>query len=343
MNKRFWVRVHCRVCSATHFHELTPNYKTTKCIRPKCDAPWKCHYFHSDADRRKPMQRKTVYCPIWKVISLLCSHCVWQGLLCLVLSFALQPLHHHFPAGPWFRGRGRGGTAQTSACSWACLAGPWVHPHNYMTIHYITSKTMWAWPHIGIRTWMLVDGILQNFLEGQWSNKTISTCMLDNAHTEWTRTCNATSPRDHPRPPPPPCLKTYRPLDEGIIFDSIPDPPLLPPTSNRPHQVTTNASATGAGRVCNGGQVPLGTWPHGPGHQGLQLWFPSGWWGTQAGRLGTDRRQEAQQCQDWQAERAAGWWHCGLQHQVSNRPPIIMEMMMIVIAIAIAVVVEQEY
>ncbi|KAA6421075.1 MAG: hypothetical protein FRX49_08986 [Trebouxia sp. A1-2] len=56
-----------RVCSATHFQELQPNYKTHKCMRPKCDAPWKCHYYHSDADRRKPMKRKTVYCPIWKV------------------------------------------------------------------------------------------------------------------------------------------------------------------------------------------------------------------------------------------------------------------------------------
>ncbi|DBA84516.1 hypothetical protein WJX77_012125 [Trebouxia sp. C0004] len=55
-----------RVCSATHFHELQPNYKTQRCTRPKCDAPWKCHYYHSDADRRKHMKRKTVYCPIWK-------------------------------------------------------------------------------------------------------------------------------------------------------------------------------------------------------------------------------------------------------------------------------------
>ena len=45
------------------------------------------------------MKRKTVYCPIWKVIALLCSHCVWQHLLCLVLSFAVIPMHHQGPAG----------------------------------------------------------------------------------------------------------------------------------------------------------------------------------------------------------------------------------------------------
>ena len=58
---------HCRVCSAVHNEELKPNYKTQKCKNTFCKQPWRCHFYHSDADRRCPMKRKTVYCPVWKV------------------------------------------------------------------------------------------------------------------------------------------------------------------------------------------------------------------------------------------------------------------------------------
>lgn len=50
-----------------HYNELQPSYKTQRCLRDRCEAPWKCHYYHSQQDRRRRVARKTAYCPIWQV------------------------------------------------------------------------------------------------------------------------------------------------------------------------------------------------------------------------------------------------------------------------------------
>ncbi|KAL3145657.1 hypothetical protein ABBQ32_003195 [Trebouxia sp. C0010 RCD-2024] len=119
-----------RLCSAVHYNELPISYKTQRCDRAKCSAPWKCHFYHSEKDRCRPITRKSVYCPIFQELGgCAVKDCYWAHG---VEDLDIRAFAFHFPLanpprhqGEWDRvgkkplavktGKGKGPAAGASA------------------------------------------------------------------------------------------------------------------------------------------------------------------------------------------------------------------------------------